>query len=226
MEKLLLLHGALGSKEQLEQLQTFLDTFETVSINFSGHGGEEFLTEFNINQFSKEVIQFLDENNIDKIDVFGYSMGGYVALYVAKYHSDRIGKIITLGTKFKWNSEIAEKEIKMLNADVIELKILAFANILQQRHQPNDWKELLAKTADMMVEMGNNNPLQIADYNAIQHKVKIGLADEDEMVSKEETLEVVNALKNSSFYTLANSKHPIEKIDISKLALEIKEFLG
>ena len=43
MQHLILLHGALGSKEQLQPLATTLqNTFHVHSFNFSGHGGRPF----------------------------------------------------------------------------------------------------------------------------------------------------------------------------------------
>ena len=47
---------------------------------------------------------------ITRADIFGYSMGGYVALHAARRHPERIGSIMTLGTKFAWDTPTAEKE--------------------------------------------------------------------------------------------------------------------
>lgn len=227
MKKLLLLHGAIGSKAQLEPISEILkDNFELHKLNFSGHGGRDFNNHFNIKQFAEDVIEYLTENKIQSVDVFGYSMGGYVALYLARHYPKRVGKIITLGTKFKWNESIANKEVKMLNPDVISEKIPVFANVLNKRHSPVDWKILLTKTSNMMLEMGLHNPLQLNDYNQINHEVNIGLAIEDEMVSKEETEEVYENLPNAAIYFLPNSKHPIEKVDLRLLAKEILNFMN
>lgn len=227
MKNLLILHGAIGSKDQFELLKhQLVKKYNVHSINFSGHGGEVFKSKFNIAQFAEDVLNYLNSKNIESIDVFGYSMGGYVALYLAKNAPKRINKIITLGTKFNWSPEIAQQEIKMLDAEKIEDKIPAFAELLKSRHTPNNWKEVLAKTAEMMLEMGQNNPLTINDYKTIQHQVKIGLADQDEMVTLEETMAVANAIPNALFYQLHNSKHPIEKVDMQQLTHEIMDFIN
>jgi hypothetical protein len=47
------------------------------------------------------------------------------------------------------------------------------------------------------------------------------LAEFDEMVSKEETLKVNDALQNATFKLLPNSKNPIEKVDVDLLVKEI-----
>jgi pimeloyl-ACP methyl ester carboxylesterase len=81
-------------------------------------------------------------------------MGGYVAIYLARYYPESVNKIITLATKFIWNETIAAKEIKMLNADKIEEELPDFAVALHKRHAPDNWKTVLEKTAAMLIEMG------------------------------------------------------------------------
>jgi|APGre2960657404_1045060.scaffolds.fasta_scaffold03048_5 esterase/lipase len=64
MQKILLLHGAIGANEQFSALQQELaDSFSVYSLNFSGQGGAPFSnTPFSIKLFATEVIAFLDEN--------------------------------------------------------------------------------------------------------------------------------------------------------------------
>ena len=112
MQNLLLLHGALGSKEQFNELEKKLkDSFKTYSINFSGHGGDKIPDEpFSIQLFVQDVLSFLDKNGIDKINIFGYRMGGYVGLFLSRHYPERINKLFTIATKLKWTEEIAIKE--------------------------------------------------------------------------------------------------------------------
>lgn len=225
MKNLLILHGAIGSKSQFDSIASLLDNqFNIHLLNFSGHGGEAFKENFNIAQFAEDALAYLKLNKIESIDVFGYSMGGYVALYLAKNHPEKVNKIITLGTKLSWTPDIAAKETKILVADKIEEKIPAFAAILKERHYPNDWKTVLEKTAKMMIEMGNKNVLKDEDFKVIQHTTKMLLADNDEMVSKLETNHVADLLPHATFELLPNSKHPIEKVDIDALSGIIRAF--
>ena len=222
---LLLLHGAIGSEDQLAPLKKHLsDCFNCYSLNFPGHGGRPFENDFSIATFADNVLRFLKQEGLDSIDVFGYSMGGYVALYLAKNHPEKVGRIMTLGTKFHWSPEVAEKETMMLQPIKIQQKVPAFADALDKRHAPLDWKKVLNRTADMMTQMGKDNPLKEDDYRMIQHQVNIGLADRDEMVTLEETETVVQSLPNSHFYRLTNSKHPIEQTDLVLLNQAVKSF--
>lgn len=225
MKNILLLHGAIGSKDQLNSLTEKLKgEFIVHSINFSGHGGEQMPEMFSIAVFANDVLNYLEKNSIEKINIFGYSMGGYVALYLAKHHPQKIEKIFTFATKFFWSPEIAAKEIKMLDAEKIKEKIPVFAKTLEQRHSLNDWKTVLQKTSEMMVEMGTNNPLTLSDYNSIEIPVLIGIGDTDTMVTLEETTEVYNWLKNARLMVFPETQHPIEKVNEEILTAEIISF--
>ena len=78
----------------------------------------------------------------------------------------------------------------MLDANKIEEKIPAFAQILEKRHQPNNWKVLLKKTSDMMVAIGNKNCLTLQNLTSINILTKIGVGDIDNMVTLGETKQV------------------------------------
>ena len=228
MQQILLLHGAIGAANQLSLLQEELaDSFSVYRLNFKGHGGSPYAAApFSIKLFAAEVIAFLDKKEISSIPVFGYSMGGYVAMYLAKYHPEKINKIITLATKFNWDETIAANETKMLNAQKIETKLPEFAAALQKRHAPNDWKTVLEKTAAMLIEMGKDNPLKPEDYPAILHPVLLMLGDRDKMVTLDETVEVYKNLPKAQLTILPNTAHPIEMVDQARLAYEIRSFLG
>jgi esterase/lipase len=225
MQHLLLLHGAIGAKEQLTPLAEKLKSSYIVhTLNFSGHGGEPMPTNFSIVIFANDVLSYLDKNNIDKINIFGYSMGGYVALFLAKKHPSRINKVMTLATKFHWTEETAEKEIKMLNPEKIQEKLPEFAKTLEDRNKPNDWKLALKSTAEMMIALGKKNTLQLSDYQNIEHQTLISIGDKDSMVTLEETIAVYRQLKNANFFVLPNTQHPIEKVELERLSKEIKLF--
>lgn len=228
MQQILLLHGAIGAMDQLSELENELaDSFEVNRLNFSGHGDSPFSGEpFSIALFAEEVVSFLDKKKIETISIFGYSMGGYVAMYLAKHHPQRVHKIITLATKFNWDEAIAAKEMKMLNAEKIEEKLPDFAGSLQKRHTPNNWKTVLEKTASMLFEMGKNNPLRSGDYGDIKHPVLVMMGDRDKMVSLDETLEVYKALPNAQLAVLPATAHPIEMVNSGRLAYELRRFLG
>ena len=224
---LILLHGALGAKAQLEKVASKLATeLDLHLLNFSGHGGQAFTDDFSIDGFSEELSNYVDSERLNKPNVFGYSMGGYVALKLSSAQPDKLGKIMTLGTKFDWTPESAAREVKMLNPEKIEEKVPAFAKALQNLHAPNDWKELLNKTAGLMTELGNGKALTPDQIRSIQNEVLICRGSEDNMVTEEESVSAADALPNGHFSSISGFLHPIEKVDSDILASQISSFIG
>jgi len=226
MQTIILCHGALGSKNDLENLKLVLSNngFNVYTFSFSGHGGTEFESDFGIHQFSIELENFILSNKLVKPSIIGYSMGGYVALYLASRSAGSIYKIITLATKFNWTKEAVEKETGMLDPKMMLEKVPAFAASLEKKHG-SSWKDLLAKTAQMMRNISENNYLNIETLKTIQNKTLIGLGDKDQMVTLEETVNVYKTLPGANMYMLPNTKHPVESVNLAVFAAVITEFL-
>ena len=228
MQPLILLHGAIGSSAQLGKLSRELSrSFRVYVPDLAGHGSREMPIEpFSIRLFADDILRFMEREQIAQAPVFGYSMGGYVGIYLARHYPEKISKVITLATKYQWSEEIAAKEIKMLDPDKIEQKLPAFAEVLRERHLPNDWKEVLYKTAEMMTGLGRDNALKEHDYATVACRVLLLLGDRDKMVSLEETIAVYRALPDGQMGMLPHTPHPLEQVNTAMLAFHIEQLIG
>ena len=225
-EKLVLLHGALGSQDQMKELKELLSNdFDVYHFNFAGHGGRAIHATFSIDLFVQNALEFMQANDLQTSHFFGYSMGGYVALKLAHDVPGKAMKIVTLGTKFNWTPESAAKEVRMMNPEVIEQKVPAFAASLRERHQPEDWKEIMSLTAEMMTALGNGDAMTPEEFTSIENDVLVCLGTEDNMVKREESTEVAGYLKNGELKIIEGFKHPIEAVDKHTLADICKAFL-
>ena len=69
---LLLLHGALGNRDQFLNISSQLsEHFQVWSMNFSGHNGEPFGSNFSLELFVEDVKFFLEHNKIPIVRIFG-----------------------------------------------------------------------------------------------------------------------------------------------------------
>lgn len=225
MKKLLLLHGALGSKDNfIELTQALSGDYDVYSVNFNGHGNQQIIeNEFSISHFANEVLQFLDQKNIDSIAIFGYSMGGYVALYLAQYFPNRVESVFTLATKFAWTIESATKETKLLNPSLIKEKVPKYATTLEQLHG-DSWEKLMNATATLMLGLGHNPALKDDDFRNITIPVLLAVGDKDAMVCLEETIAVYRLIPAAQLLVMPNTTHPIDRIDLVALSVQIKRF--
>lgn len=226
MQKLLLLHGALGSAKSFHLIEPLLhNDFEVHTLTFEGHG-EKTIPEndFTIARFANEVVDYLAQNNIDKINIFGYSMGGYVGLYLAKHFPEKVEKLYTLATKLHWTIEGSLKEASMLNPTIIKEKVPKYVEALEQLHGTS-WEHLMQKTAQLMLHLGEKPTLNIEDFPKINMPILLSVGDKDAMVTIEETVNAYRKLNNAQFFVMPNTIHPIEKVDVTELVHQIKRFI-
>lgn len=224
---LLLLHGALGNRDQFLNISSQLsDHFQVWSMNFSGHNGEPFASNFSLELFVEDVKFFLEHNKIPIVRIFGYSMGGYVALKFASQYPDKVSGIITLGTKLNWTPEFAKAEVLKLDAELIELKVPKLASILVNRYSANLWKKVVQQTALFLNTLGQGKGLKDDDLQRIECPVLICRGSEDVMVEQIECLLVVQKLANGQYNNIENGHHLYERYDAPILINLIKkEFL-
>lgn len=227
MQKLLLLHGALGCAKNFDQLTMLLNQdFEIYTLDFDGHGQQKASENpLTIPGFANQVLDFLEENKIEQINIFGYSMGGYVGLYLAKHYPERVEKLVTLATKLNWTIEGSQKEASFLNPEIIKEKAPKFATALEKLHGQN-WEKLLHKTALMMLELGKSPALKSEDFATIITPTLITVGDKDMMVSIEESVAAYRHLPNGQFLVMPNTQHPIERVNSEELVHQIKNYFS
>ena len=225
-QNLLLLHGALGSKSQFFSWKTELEKdFYVHLLDFEGHGSRSIPDRpFRVPHFIENVVSYLTENEISNIDIFGYSMGGAVALLLAKSRPELVGRVFTFSSKFDWNPESAAKACRFLDPEQILKKAPQFAKELEERHYCPGWKNVLLLTKEMILDHGNEPPITYSDLKNIYKTVRMGLGDRDNKVALEETVQAYHELENSELLIMPSTPHSVEKIDVKRITDSIRDF--
>ncbi|MFL5802681.1 MAG: alpha/beta fold hydrolase [Roseiflexaceae bacterium] len=93
------LHGWLGSwRYWFPTMERVAENFRTYSFDFWGFGESRRKSTYeSIQNYSDQVIRFLDELGIDRVLLVGHSMGGMVALKTAINHPRRISRVAAVG---------------------------------------------------------------------------------------------------------------------------------
>lgn len=227
-DHLLLLHGALGAKSQFNPLIPLLeDRFQIHALDFEGHGSSPMSKRpFKEVHFAENVLEYLDEISLSRINIFGYSMGGKVGLYLAKTYPEKIIKVFTFATKFLWTSESVADEVSSLDAEKISEKVPHFAKMLEERHAASGWKNVLQKTKEMMLTLVTESSLTTGEMDQIQQEVRVSVGDKDALVSIEETVDVYRTLPLGQLQIFPKTPHPIEKAPLAHLAHSLVEFFN
>ena len=95
---ILFLHGFMGDSNEFNPVISLLsEQFSCLTVDLTGHGktrvlgGEECYTMVNTAQ---GLIDWLDELNVKRCFLVGYSMGGRLALYLSLHYPERFSKVV------------------------------------------------------------------------------------------------------------------------------------
>lgn len=226
LSPLILLHGALGTSGQFDSIVPGLkEYFEVHRLNFEGHGKAGSIeSPFRIHYFVENVLGYLDEHGISRAHFFGYSMGGYVALALAKTNPERVNKVATLGTILQWDEKIAERECRYLHPKNIKEKVPHFAQQLQERH-PYGWERVVNNTRDMLQYLGMHPEIKKDEWKQISAPALFYIGDRDTTAGLEETIAVYKKVEQSELMVLPQTGHPILEADKDLLIYSLKAFL-
>ena len=231
MNDLILLHGALGDVRQLAPLADRLANERSIPhrvtvLELPGHGTTPDDGPFRVETFAEAVLSEIALRGIAQANFFGYSMGGYVALYLAATAPDRVSRVATLATKLAWTPEIASREAAMLDAQTIRSKVPKFAAALEARHTALGWEHLLARTAELMHALGARPIVNAEVLARIAQPVRVAVGDRDATVSIDESLAAVRQLQNGELEVHPRTPHPFEKAPVDRIARSLAEFLA
>lgn len=212
---ILLLHGALGSADQLLPLANLLTSdFTVYNRSFSGHGGSAIpATGYRMDMLVADLESWMDDSFSEPVPAFGYSMGGYAATVLACRRPELFSRLITLGTKWDWTPESADREVSMLDTTVIAQKVPALADLIKARHAPQDWRLIVEATIGLIHALGRNPLLNQNHLAQLPVQVDVLWGSADRMVTREESEQTANRIPNGRFHILDGVKHPFEQLD-------------
>ena len=229
---LVLLHGALGAAAQLAPLAERLTGAHAPLVpELPGHGATPLGDgPLRVERLAGHLVPQLEAalaaRGAERARIFGYSMGGYVALHLAATRPDLVARVTTLGTRLAWTPEGAARETAQLDPAAIRAKVPRFAQLLEARHTALGWEALLAETAGLMRALGDRPLLTAETFAAIPCPVRIAVGDRDVTVTIEESRDAARALPQGELEVLPATPHPFERVPIERLAWSVGEFLG
>ena len=227
VETIILIHGALGSASQVAPLGALLgDAYDVQLVELEGHGDTPATANaYHIDRFAQNVRDFMAERHIERATIFGYSMGGYVALHLAAESPELVTSVATLGTKLAWTPDVAARETSRLDAAVIRAKVPKFADLLERRHAgAGGWEGVLKKTAALMTELGDRPTVDAALLSRIRQRVLLMVGDRDNVVTVDETAAAARQLARGELGVLPNTAHPLEQVRLSLVAMLLRDF--
>jgi len=207
---LILLHGNSESKNIFKKLQVkYFKNFHTYAIDSRGHGKSiSDDTEYSIDQYSDDIINFCNKLNISKTSVVGFSDGGNICLFLAKKRPEIFEKIVALSPNYLANGS-TDATLKFLN------KMYKLFLVLEKLRFP--MRKNIMRWELMLRDIG------ITDNELMKIKANIYiLYAENDMIKEDHILKIAELIKDCKVKKIRKTTH----LNIYKNKETINEILG
>lgn len=175
---LILLHGNGEDHTYFSnQIEYFSNSRRVIAIDTRGHGASpRGDAPFSISQFADDLFHFMNDLNIEKADILGFSDGGNIALTFALRHTEMIDHLILNGANLDPSGVKLSVQIPVVlgyytakvlggkkNAELLGLMV----------HEPRIHpEELAALNCPTLVIAGSNDMIKDAHTRLIAHSIQ------------------------------------------------------
>jgi 3-oxoadipate enol-lactonase len=116
---IIFIHGFPLNKWMWEnQVEVCMENHRAIAFDVRGHGNSKSGTEgFSIANLAEDLFLFMDALQIEKAQICGLSMGGYIALNAIRQHPERIAALVLCDTQCRADSErVRMKRMQAIDA--------------------------------------------------------------------------------------------------------------
>lgn len=187
---LILLHGnGEDCAYFTRQIDSFSENFHVIALDTRGHGqtprGE---APFTIRQFAEDLLAFMDQHNIEKAHLLGFSDGGNIAMVFALKYPERVGKLILNGAN--------------LDASGVKRKIQIPIEIGYRMAKLFAGRSPKAKkNAEMLGLMVNDPNVKVEELSRIQCQTLV-IAGDNDMIKDQHTRLIAQSIPGAELCIL------------------------
>ena len=181
-EPLILLHGNGEDHTIFDNVaKHFAKQYHVIAIDTRGHGKSPLGDEpFSLYQFAEDLNDFMDEHNIEKANILGFSDGGNVALIFASKYPEKVIKLIANGANTKPSGIKPLVHLAMFFRYMLYSVAAAFSGKFELKkalyyimlHEPHITKEELEQiTAPTLVLVGTEDLIKESESKYIKNSI-------------------------------------------------------
>ncbi len=215
---ILLLHGAAGCTQvETAALLRRLELHHRVlAVDFSGHGASTDDVDFSADRFADNARAVLDAKGIERADVFGFSMGGYMALHFAHQHPNRVGRLAIHGTNIDWDDKQVEAMQQRMDVEAIHQRRPDLAADLDAVH--TDWAALFRRMQDFVATLPAHSAIMRQIAASLDHPTLVSAADRDDLFPLDTSVALHSHLPDSRLAVIPGDRHALQALDLDLIA--------
>ena len=218
----LVLHGGTAFLESMHyQIRALAQSHFVIAPDSRGHGrsidGDGPLS---YAQMADDMLKLLDDLQISKADIVGWSDGGIIGLDLAMRHPERVGRLVVIGANYNVSGlkHPPPADASPDAAEVADLRKVYERLAPDPAHWPIFYRKVVA--------MWRSQPSYSVDDLAQIKTPTLVMAGELDEIKREHTDALAKAIPGSQEYTVTGATHlaPLEQPEA--VNREIRKFLG
>ena len=233
------IHGVGLTKEIWQPQIDFFKDNNLLTYDLIGHGDTPLeKTQLNFKDFTEQLLNLINELNINKIHLVGFSLGSLIARHFASEYNDRLSSLTLHGSIYKRSLEqkrVVENRFELIKTDGPASKKIALRRWFSEEFIKNN-NEIYDKIYSMLEKNDQKNLFKA-------YKLFVFYEDDDDMINKIKAKTLVttgqfdvgsttemaknlsNRIKGSKFIEIKNGKHLCQIECAKDFNKTIKEFI-
>ncbi len=222
------------------------EKYPILLLDNKGVGGSGGTVPTSVEEMGDDAAKLIQALGYKKINLLGFSIGGFIAQNVAAKHPELVDKLILAGTSPKGGKYITDilqhvEKARKEEPDNPRLSLffpktesgraagLAYTERLQKRraeiHVPHLTQEAIANQAQAIIRFGTEKDENFSVIKSIKQPTLIVNGDNDTMVATSNSLDFVQHIPNSKLVIWSNSGHGALYQYHEDFVREIEDFL-
>ena len=198
------IHGVGLTKDIWKPQLNFFKNHNILTYDLLGHGKTPLQkTQLNFEDFNKQLLNLINELEIDKIHLVGFSLGSLIARHFASIHGYRLSSLVLHGSIYKRSEDqnrIVQNRFELIKTDRPASKDRAIRRWFSEDYIKNN-KNMYDQIYSMLDENDINNLIKA-------YKLFVNYEDDDKILEDIKT----NTLVTTGQYDLGSTPQMAENL--------------
>jgi pimeloyl-ACP methyl ester carboxylesterase len=216
---IVLLHGANSAAVEMEPLAEVLRAYGVVHApNLMGHGGRDIPPRLSMAEMAADVVGWMGRQGLARAVIVGYSLGGTLALYLARHHAAHVIGACGLAPKHVFDAQTVKHWVHLVQPERLGREGNPRTAQLVRIHAPRDWLAVADANRRFFETLGREAPLDEADLRSIAVPVILASGDRDPVVPWKEVLALSKLVPGSRVAMFYGPAHPLTAVPVLAVA--------
>jgi pimeloyl-ACP methyl ester carboxylesterase len=198
-------------------------SFHLVGVDLSGHGTSAFPSDqdFSLDLFAEDVRTAMTALDLSSAHVFGFSLGGGVALHLAQRSPALVDRLAVFQTNVDWTRPQANRMRQRLDLGALQENAPEQVERLRVRHSfPTRLLQRLQSFVETLPDASDELAPGLSDLSA---PTLVGAVDQDPLFGPEAPQALYQKLPNARLAILPGEHHDLAKAPLPLLSSLLKQ---